>query len=305
MFKNLNAHALGIRATISEIVELALVAGFQGTDFNIPELAALTDSHGMEYGRSIFESANLRTGVWPLPTNWREQDEAFERELTRLNSYAALAKELGATRTMTTLDPASDERPLHENFEWHRERFGRIAEVLREHECSLGLEYIGAKAARAGKQFEFIHTLDATLQLSDAIGTGNVGVLLDSWQWYTSQGTLDDIRALKPEQVVAVHVSDAQPDVAAEEQAITERTLPGTTGVIDLAGFLKALVDVGYDGPVTPDPSSRRQRQMSREQAARAAGDALQKLWRQVGLAMDEEAEEESAVESAASPSDA
>lgn len=291
MFRNLNAAALGIRATISEIVELALAAHFEGIDFNIPEVIALTDAHGIEYTRSIFESAPIRPGAWPLPTNWQDTDEAFEKELSRLDNQAAIAKELGALRTFTTVPPASNDRPFHENFEWHRERFGRIAAVLAQHGVALGLEFSGAKKAREGKQHEFIHTMDAMLQLCDAIGTGNVGLLFDTWQWYVSGGTLDAVGALKPEQVIAVHVSDADASVPRDEQSDSDRNLPGETGEIDAAEMLKILGQIGYDGPVTPDPSPRRARQMSREQAARRAGEAMRELWRRADLVSEEPVE--------------
>ena len=36
------------------------------------------------------------------------------------------------------------------------------------------------------------------------------------------------------------------------------RRLPGATGVIDIAGFLQTLREIGYDGPVTPEPFEKR-----------------------------------------------
>jgi sugar phosphate isomerase/epimerase len=34
--------------------------------------------------------------------------------------------------------------------------------------------------------------------------------------------------------------------------------LPMETGVIDLVGFMRALWEMGYDGPVMPEPFSQR-----------------------------------------------
>ena len=42
-----------------------------------------------------------------------------------------------------------------------------------------------------------------------------------------------------------------------EQQQDLVRELPGETGVIDIGGFLGALRDMGYDGPVTPEPFKR------------------------------------------------
>jgi sugar phosphate isomerase/epimerase len=62
------------------------------------------------------------------------------------------------------------------------------------------------------------------------------------------------------------------------------RTLPGETGVIDIAGFLQALRKIGYEGPVMVEPFSERVRQLPPEEACAATAAALNKVWRQAGL---------------------
>lgn len=54
-------------------------------------------------------------------------------------------------------------------------------------------------------------------------------------------------------QVVVVHVNDA-PALPSDEQVVSQRSLPGATGVIDIAGFMGALQTIGYDGPITCEP---------------------------------------------------
>jgi sugar phosphate isomerase/epimerase len=54
--------------------------------------------------------------------------------------------------------------------------------------------------------------------------------------------------------VVYVHVNDAPVGVPIAEQVDNKRELPGDTGVIDIAGFLKALHKIGYNGPIVAEP---------------------------------------------------
>ena len=108
--------------------------------------------------------------------------------------------------------------------------------------------------------------------------------MLDSFHLYASGGAIEEISKLGSEQVVAVLVNDATEGVALEELSDEDRHLPGATGVINAVGFVKELEKIGYDGPVTPEPSSRQARQMSREQAARKAGEAIEQLWQDGGL---------------------
>ena len=180
--------------------------------------------------------------------------------------------------------PFSDTLPYEHNFALHVERLRRGAEVLSNYGIRFGLEFVGPKTSREGHKYEFIHTLDQVLDLCDAIGTGNVGVLLDAWHWYTSHGTVDDLKKLSNELVVQVHVNDAPAGIDVDEQVDNVRELPGATGVIDIAAFLAQLYELGYDGPVTPEPFSKSLPEMARDDAARVVGASMEKIWRLAGL---------------------
>ena len=57
------------------------------------------------------------------------------------------------------------------------------------------------------------------------------------------------------------------------------RELPASTGVIDLKTFLRALVDIGYDGPVRPEPFNRTLNGMSDALAVAAAAEAMREAF--------------------------
>lgn len=61
-----------------------------------------------------------------------------------------------------------------------------------------------------------------------------MGLLVDIFHVYTSLGTFDDVRKLRKEQVVYVHVNDAVANTAAEDQIDNISDLPGYTGVLEL-----------------------------------------------------------------------
>jgi len=70
-----------------------------------------------------------------------------------------------------------------------------------------------------------------------------------------------------------------------EEQIDNDRRLPMETGVIDLPGFIKKLAAMGYDGPVTPEPFSKRINAIEDPlEAARLAAYYMDKLWQAGGL---------------------
>lgn len=282
MFKNLNARAIGIRGiSLAETVELAAATGYSGIDFDIREARTLSAAHGVEQVRSLFSRAGVRPGLWSLPVAWRTDE--WRRDLIELPRLAELGRELGCRRTATWCLSWSDELDYAENLRWHIERFRAIAEVLREYDCRLGLEFLGPSTLRAGRRYEFIHTMDRMIELAEEIGTGNVGLLLDAWHLYSSGGSPADLDRISAGDVVTVHVSDAPADTPLDQLIDNERFLPLETGQIDLPGFLRKLRALGYDGPVTTEPFNARINAVAErdpKQAAVEVSEALDRLWR-------------------------
>ncbi len=285
MFKNLSPGAIGIRnCSLADSIDLAARSGFGGIDFSIREAADLVESNGLDYVKALFENAGVRPGQWGLPVRWLDQEQ-WQQDLEDLPQLAALGRELGCTRTATWCPPSSDERPFDENLRWHMDRFRPIAEILAEHGCSLGIEFIGPKTSRARRKYEFIYTLEGMMDMAAKIGTGNVGLLLDAWHLYTSGGSVDDLDKITAKDVVTVHVNDAPEGLALEEQMDGDRRLPMETEVIDLPGFMRKLADMGYDGPVTPEPFSKRINAIEDPlEAAKLAAFYMDKLWQAAGL---------------------
>jgi len=284
MFRSLGPGAIGIRASLTEGLELAKAADFQGLDINIGEVAGLVEERSADYVKGLFDDAGLKMGAWGLPVNWRGDEAELKQGLERLRGLAKVGQSLGCTRLSTWIPPASEDKPFKENFDFHVQRFRPIGEVLSEYGCQLGLEFIGPKTSRAGRKYEFVYTMEGMLELCDKIGTGNMGLLLDAWHWYTSHGTLDDLKKLTADQVVHVHINDAPAGIPVDEQIDNIRRLPGETGVIDLVGFLECLDEIGYEGPVTPEPFSDKIRGLAPVEAAKMTAEGLLRVWKEAGL---------------------
>lgn len=287
MFRNLSPGAIGISVSLTDGIELAKKTGYEGIDIGIGGIANLAEKESIDYVRSLFDSAGIKPGGWGLPVNWGGEVSKFKEDLEKLPRLAKVGKEIGCTRVSTWVLSFSDERPFKENFEWHKKRFRAVAEILKDYDCSLGLEFLGPKTIRQGHKYEFVYTLEGMLELCDAIATGNIGLLLDCWHWYTAGGTIENMEKslTSADQVIYVHVNDAPEGIPLDEQIDSVRRLPGETGVIDLAGFLKILDKIGYEGPITPEPFSKRVNQMDDPQeAALVTIEGLNKAWHEAGL---------------------
>jgi sugar phosphate isomerase/epimerase len=284
MFKNLNSEALGVSGSQSQLIEMALSFGFKGIDLDILDFTEQVKAHGLPHARRLIDSAKLKLGSFKLPVDWRGDDATFKKDLDLLPAYIATAAELGCTRVVTHVEPGCDQRPYHQNFEFHRQRLTEIAKKLEPSGIRLGVGFIAAADVRHGKAFEFIHNLDALLMLLSMVTAKNVGVSLDVWQLYAGGGSIDSLKKLTAEKIVTVQLADATNDPAAEKWHSKNRLFPGETGVIDCPAILVALAEKGYDGPVTPVPHVNRVANMRRDAIAKLAGEKLDQVWKAAGL---------------------
>ena len=147
------------------------------------------------------------------------------------------------------------------------DRIGQIADAALAKGLMIVLEFVGLHIPDAPAHT--YHDLAGTLDLLRQVRQPNVGVLLDAYHWYLSDGTAADIAAIPAGTPLFVHINDAPPgDVATLDDSM--RLLPGE-GVIDLDAFLGAIAARGYDGPVSLELFSERLRALPPEEAARRA----------------------------------
>ena len=285
MYTCLSPHAINVQANdLDQAIAAARAGGFEGLEIPAAHVADLIDQRGVEAIRKKFSDVNLRPGAFGLPVEWRQDEARWRSDLDKLGRAAKAAQALGVKRCATWVLPMSNEREMEQNIRFHIDRFKPIAEILAAHDIRLGLEFIGPKTMRQSQKHPFIYRMFDMLQLGRKIGP-NVGLLVDSWHLYTSRGTLDDLRKLKADDVVYVHVNDAPKNVAIDEQIDNVRDLPGVTGVIDIAGFLRTLREIGYDGPVTPEPFKSDLKNLPSDEARlKLVGTAMRDIFAKGGL---------------------
>ncbi len=285
MFMNLSPGAVGVNAGgLENSISVAARAGFGGVEISIHQAADLIDAKGIETVKGMFAGAKIVPGGWGLPNGWRQSEKDWKSDLEALPRLAKAAAALDCRRAATWILPFSNELTFAENRKFHVERFKPIARILDEHGCRVGLEFIGPKTSRTGKAHEFIYRMEDMLQMGREIGP-NVGLLLDAWHWYTSHSTIAALKALKADDVVYVHVNDAPAGIPVNEQIDSVRAMPGETGVIDIGGFLRALKEIGYTGPVTAEPFKKELKDLPDDQARLAATiDSLRRIFRTAGL---------------------
>ena len=259
-----------------ELTDLAHRHRFESVEPRGEEFAAMSPAQLADTVADL-KAKQLVWSATGLPVDFRKDDKTFQDGLAKLPRIAAALQRAGVTRIGTWLSPSHESLTYRANFKQHAARLRAAAGILKDHGMRLGLEYVGTQLLLVGKRYPFVHTLAETRELIAEIGTGNVGFVLDTWHWWTANDTEADLLSLTNNDVVSVDLNDAPKGVAKEQQKDNERELPAATGVIDVATFLNALVKIGYDGPVRPEPFNKVLNALDNEAACAASSAALHK----------------------------
>jgi len=248
---------IGVKADQLKTIELAAEYGFESVEPMGTYLVGLSQTQLTELQNSLSQMS-LVWGAAGLSVEFRKDEAKFQEGLSELPTIAKALSAAGVTRVGTHISPASDEHTYLANFTQHKTRLRQIAHILGDHQLRLGLEYVGPRTSWTRRRYAFIHTLLETQELMAEIACDNLGIVLDSWHWYTAEEDIAALHALTNKEVVAVDLNDAPAGIPVQEQIDNRRELPMATGVIDLKAFLGALITMGYDGPVRAEPFNQR-----------------------------------------------
>lgn len=275
-FVVLSCGRIGVKASFKESVELAVKHGFEGVDPDAGYFSRLSDDELQKLLNEL-KAKKLKLGAAGLPVDFRKDETTFSEGLKKLSTVAGILEKAGVTRVTTWIMPCSDELTYFQNFRRHASRLRDCAAILKDHGQRLGLEDVSPKTLWRSQRHPFVHTLSEMKELIAAIGTGNVGVQLDSWHWFNAEETAEDLLTLRNEDIVTVDLNDAPAGIPLDKQVDSSRELPAATGVIPVKVFLDSLRKVGYDGPIHAEPFNAALRAMPRDEACAATAAAMKK----------------------------
>lgn len=271
-------HNVGASDRLPQAIDLAARHGFESVAPDIAYLRSCSPAQIHDL-RDRLKASRLVWGAGDLLVEFRQDGDVFRAGLGVLSLHADALYRAGVTRMSTWLAPGHDRLTYWANFKQHVDRLRQVARVLADHGVRLGLEYVGPKTSWSASRYPFIHTMVEMRELIADINVPGVGLVLDSWHWYTAHETAADLRTLKNNDIVACDLNDAPAGIPVDQQKDLVRELPAATGVIDLKAFLGSLVEIGYDGPVRAEPFKAELNKMPPDQAVAATAAAMRKAF--------------------------
>lgn len=145
------------------------------------------------------------------------------------------------------------------------------------------LRHYARQAARLGVTLAFepigtpgysVRTTAEALAIVREVARDNVRLTLDTINAYQGGDTPAAWRPVPADLLSIVHFHDSEPGPV-DRLSLSSRILPGE-GVIDLRGFVAALRERGYGGPLSVELFNERVWAMAPDEAARAAMTSLQ-----------------------------
>ncbi len=274
----LNVGQVGVKADPFEAIKLARDYGYESVTPMSWHLSRYSES---ELARLVGEmkTAGLTWGAAGVPSFLVNDDTRFNERKQEIIRTAKVLQRVGGTRCFTWTMPSSDILMYMENFRLHVKRLREAGNILADHGLRLGIEYLGTRMFAVRGKYPFIRTSAETKRLTAEVGLANVGIALDSWHWFQAGETEEDILKLANQDVVTADICDAPANIPREQMPDSPRRLPCTTGVIDVKGFLRGLVKIGYDGPVGTEPFDNSLKKMSTEEAMATATGAMKKAF--------------------------
>jgi sugar phosphate isomerase/epimerase len=287
MFKNLSPDAIGIFGRQGEMLEIALTHRFKGLEIDITEVTKRAKAASVAQACKYLASARVKIGGFELPIHWAADEAQFKTDLAQIGTLVEVCKAIGADRCFTTIRPTCDQRPMHENFQFHADRLRKVADAIAPAGLKLGLSILPAQADRADGGFEFIHQVDPLMLLINTVQKGNVGLLFDTWTWTVGGGDIEKLRTLRGDQIVSVRLADLPADADLANIQPQQKVLPSEGGNIDNVAILGVLEEMGFDGPVAVAQHASHMKGQAREPIVAKASSLLDTLFSAAGIASE------------------
>ncbi|MFF5232382.1 sugar phosphate isomerase/epimerase family protein [Dactylosporangium sp. NPDC000521] len=247
-------------ASFDERLAAASAAGYQGIGLRPAhvkedraagrtdaDLRARLDEHGLEV---------IEVG---FAADWWADGEQGARAVTHERGLYELAEAVGARHVLFITGPA--DHPADQPLELLAEKFAAVCDRAAEHGLRVALECL---------PWTGVPDLGLGWDLVRQAGRGNGGLVLDTWHLRRGGTTEEMLRAIPPERILTIQLSDGRHEVVGGhlEDTFQRRELPGE-GEFDLAGLMRLVESLGVTAPVGAEVLSDRMRAIPVPERAR------------------------------------
>lgn len=253
-------------ATFGERLAAAVGAGYDGIGLRPTHVKAEL-AEGLSYDdlRARLSDSGLELVEVGFVAGWWRDGEAGEKAVAHERGLHLLSDRLGGARHLMAISG-----PYDEPLAVMAERFAGVCDRAAEHGLRVGLECL---------PWTGIPDLATGWEIVSTAGRDNGGVVLDTWHFRRGGSSTDTLRAIPPERIIAIQLSDGRYDVVEGhlEDTFTRRELPGD-GDFALGELLGLVRELGISAPVGVEVLSDSMRALPVGERARVGLEATRRL---------------------------
>jgi sugar phosphate isomerase/epimerase len=246
---------------IAERIGAIASTGWSGFGLAHDDLAAAQSTLGFSALRSLIDGAGFRYVEVELLTDWWDESLAHQWR-PKLDLLLEAAETLGARfiKVGTAMGEPLDDLDF-------------LVEPLRRLTAEAALH--GTRIALEPMPFSMVGTVPAAADLMRKVNMPGCGLVVDFWHVFRAGTTLDELSSsLEAHQIFGVELNDADTEIRGTlfEDTRDNRRLCGE-GDQDVAGFIRTMKSIGFDGPWGVEILSDEHRSLPVPDALRAAHD--------------------------------
>jgi 2-keto-myo-inositol isomerase len=266
-----NTITAGRDKPLEEIIRWGGQLGFDGLEIDQNHIADCLKRMPINELRSRLEEAGLQTASI-MAFNLAPFDDP-RPGVANIEEGTQYAHDLGAPLLLVfcAVDIPKG-MPSDQALERAAERAANYAEIA--YPVAIGLEPVGRTTLMGGPA--------AALEIAARSRKSNVGIVMDTFHFYRSQVSEEEVRAIPPEKLLLVHINDAE-DLPVEQLRDAHRLHVGR-GVLPLFGTLETLKRIGYNGFLSVEIFREEYWRQPVEQVVREAKSSLDSVLSKAGI---------------------
>jgi 2-keto-myo-inositol isomerase len=232
--------ATTMKADLETDVRATGAAGFDYLEIRAAKLREFLKTHSLADLKTLFSASGLQ----PLSINSIEHitfsdTTAYVAVKSECEELCSAADAIGCPYVVIV--PGQFPPGGLSSYEVIEETVGvlrELASIAERHNVSLAFEFLGQKDCS-------VQTLELADEIIQKVNRRNIGLVIDSFHFYTGGSTIKMIDALDPKRLFIFHISDAE-DLPLDQLTDAHRLLPGL-GILKLQEMIEDLRRIGYD----------------------------------------------------------
>ena len=232
--------ATTMKADLPTDISAAAAAGFDYVEIWAAKLRKFLQENSAGDLKALF----AENGIKPLSINSIEhatlrEPSAHAQIRTECEELCAIAETIGCPYIVVV--PGKSPAGGLSSFEVIEESVGVLRELAstgERHGVGLAFEFLGQKDCS-------VQTLELADEIVAKVNRRNVGLVLDSFHFYTGGSTIKMIDALDPRRLFIFHIDDSE-NLPLDQLTDAHRLLPGL-GILPLKEIIAAFRRIAYD----------------------------------------------------------